>query len=78
MEEYKDLLQEGLRERVARRLEHYSKDMPSELADIPMERIIYNVTDIGIGKLNSVIDTVIDASMLTFMDLIRYSRNNEH
>ena len=78
MEEYKDLLQEGLRQRVDSFISGFNDDLPDGLADIDKERLIYNVTNLAIGKLNAVVDNLIKSALFDFERLVHYSKKSKN
>ena len=75
--EYRDLLQEGLSYRVKRYLEQRGDNLPDDLKDIPLERLINNINSLAIGRLNTVIDTFIDSAFLNFLEMVQFSKKRE-
>lgn len=72
--DFKDLLQEGLRERVKRYVETMDVGTPDELTGSEKEQLIYSITGNAIGELNMFIDLVIRSACYTQVQLIRWAR----
>ncbi len=74
---YRDLLQEGLAERVARRLKDETEPdslVTTELVGFPPTKIAKEVTSLAMGRLNTVVDWIIDAAICDYISMVRFAK----
>ena len=76
---YEDKLRAGVNQRVIKRLESLTNNLPEQFdgLDLTSEGVVKTITDEAVGRLRMHLDTCIDASILQLTQGIRFARKQK-